>query len=281
MKIALVLQGGGSRGIYTSAILDSILKEEIKIDKIIGVSAGALNGMNFLSNQIGRGKETTLICFDDKKFFSFRNLLTKKSIVNLDYYFNEANETVPFDNNKYINSKIDLEVVATSLKTGLPTYFSKKDFKGNFNNCIKASASLPIVSRKVFINNDYFLDGGFGDPIPFERAIKEGYKKIIVVSTRPFNYTKEVKEDKFFKLSKIIYRKYPNFLKTYKNYPLTYNKRIKKLTNNKDLFIIAPSEQIYLGDLEKDKEKIEYYYELGLKDFKNIKKDLMNYITKS
>src|SRR5574344_1773559 len=127
MKIALILQGGGARGIYTSAILDMFLTDKIHIDKIFAVSAGALNALNYLSNQKGRSKKAFKYTFKLKEFASFKNIIKKKTFVDFDYYFNEVSKTIPFDFETYTNSPIDLTVVATCIETGKPAYFNKSE----------------------------------------------------------------------------------------------------------------------------------------------------------
>lgn len=275
MKIALVLQGGGARGIFTSGVLDGFLKANIKVDHVYAVSAGGLNAMNYISEQIGRNRKAASLTFR-----SIKNVVRKRTFIDFDYYFNKLNETLPFDLEKYNNSKTKFTVVATSLKTGKAHYFNK-DIDINFNECIKASASIPLVAKEVKINDEYFLDGGDSDPIPYEKAFNEGYDKVILITTRTLDFRKKPKLDGFIEhLYRLKYKNYPEYLTSLLNSHENYNDEFEKLKKySKDkLFIVAPNENIDLKHLERNDEKLEYYYNLGLKEFENIKEKLSDFI---
>ena len=279
MKTALVLQGGGSRGIFTSAIVDQLLINNIKIDKVYGVSAGALNGMNFVSKQIGRSKKATLLAFKSKEFKSLKNIVVKKTFVDLNYYFNDLNKEIPFDEKTFKENQTELCVVATSLKTGKPFYFEKSEMS-NLNEAIKASASIPFVSKPVSINDDLFLDGGDGDPIPLKKAIEEGYDKIIVVMTRPYGYrkSKTISRQKKHLIS-LVFKKYPNYINSLINSHSLYNECVDFIESQKDkIILLQPSEPINLKHLEKDGAKLDYYYNLGIKIFNDNKEKLIDYL---
>lgn len=280
MKIALVLQGGGARGIFTSGVLDGLLKDKIMVDHVYAVSAGGLNAMNYISEQIGRNRKATSLTFKSKDFKSMKNIVRKHTFVDFDYYFNKLNETLPFDSTKYNNSKTKLTVVATSLKTGKAHYFTK-DVDSNFNECIKASASIPLVAKAVKINDDIFLDGGDSDPVPFEKAFLDGYRKVILITTRPLDFRKDSKLDYFMeRLYQLNYKNYPEYLTSLLNSHTNYNQEFDNLKkyNDSQLLIISPKENIDLKHLETNDEKLDYYYNLGLKEYENIKKKLSEFI---
>ena len=279
MKIALVLQGGGSRGIFTTAILDSLLDTDIKIDKVFAVSAGGLNAMNFLSKQKGRAKKATLLTFKSKDFKSITNVIRKHTFVDFNYYFNELNKELPFDDETFKNNKTDLCVVATSLNTGKAAYFNKSELE-NFNEALKASASLPFVAKPVNINDELFLDGGDSDPVPFKKALNEGFDKVIVVTTRPYGFRKDPKtKNRKERLIKLVFKKYPNFMNALLNSHMNYNKCMDELeVGNDNVFLIQPPENIKLKHLETNEKKLDYYYNLGVKVFEENKEKLVKFL---
>ncbi len=279
MKIALVLQGGGARGIFTTAILDALLDTNIKIDKVFAVSAGGLNAMNFLSEQKGRSRTATLLTFKSKEFKSISNVIKKRTFVDFDYYFNTLDKELPFDYEKFYKTKTDLCVVATSLSSGKASYFNKNDLE-NFNDAIKASASIPFVTKPVEINGDLYLDGGDSDPIPFRKALDEGYDKVIVVTTRPKGFRKNptISKQKI-RLIKLSFRNYPNFIHALQESHINYNRCIDELEAGNDrVFLLQPTEDIKLKHLETNKDKLDYYYNLGTKVFNENKENLIKFL---
>lgn len=279
MKVALVLQGGGSRGIFTTAILDSLLDTDIEIDKVFAVSAGGLNAMNFLSKQKGRAKKATLLTFKSKEFKSITNVIRKHSFVDFNYYFNELNKELPFNYEVFKTNPTDLCVVATSLETGKAAYFNKSELE-NFNEAIKASASLPFVAKPVEINGELFLDGGDSDPVPFKKALEEGFDRVIVVTTRPNDFRKEIKtKNRKERLIKLVFKKYPNFMRALLDSHMNYNKCIDELEAENDrVFLIQPPENIKLKHLETNEKKLDYYYNLGKKVFEENKEKLVKFL---
>jgi len=281
MKIALVLQGGGARGIFTSGILDELLLANIKIDKIFAVSAGALNTMNYLSRQFGRNHKAACLTFKSRDFVSIKNVITKRTFVDFNYYFNKLNEELPFDNNKYNTNPCKFCAVATSLTTGRARYFNKDEID-DFDQCIKASASLPLVSKIVKINNDFYLDGGDSDPVPYKKAIDEGYDKIIVITTRQLSFRKPINQPlRNLRLLHLAYNyNYPNYYNALKNSHINYNQEFDELTKLKDkVFIFEPKEDIDLKHLETNNDKLDYYYEMGREVFRANKEKLAKYLS--
>jgi Predicted esterase of the alpha-beta hydrolase superfamily len=281
MKIALVLQGGGARGIFTSGILDALLDSKIEIDHIYAVSAGALNAMNYISKQKNRNRIATSLTFKSKEFKSVKNVLRKHTFVDFDYYFHGLNEVLPFDLKTFNESNIKFSVVATSLSTGQAKYFSKDDKTIiDFFDCIKASASIPLVAKSTMINDELYLDGGDSDPLPYKKAIDDGYDKVILVTTRPLDFRKANNLNKRMnRLYNLAYKQYPNYLKSLENSHKNYNQKFDDLTLYKDkIFIFAPKENILLKHLETNEKKLDYYYNLGFDTFNDNLKRLLSFL---
>ena len=190
-KVCLVLEGGAMRGIYTAGVIDVFLKRNIHVDAIIGTSAGALFGINYVSNQKERAIRYNKHYCKRKDYMGFYSLITTGNIMNKEFCFDKlVNELDPFDFETFKNSKIKFYVTVTNLETGEAEYPQIKDFNQDMEY-LRASGSMPCLSKIVEINGNKYLDGGIADSIPLRKAKEMGYGKIIVVTTRPIEYRKE------------------------------------------------------------------------------------------
>lgn len=278
MKTLLILEGGGLRGIYTAGVLDAFMKNKIKVDTVIGVSAGALFGINYLSNQRGRVIRYNLDNIKNKNYMGISSLIRTGNIMNKDFCFDKLiYETDPFDFDTFNKSKTDFYCVVTNVVTGKPEYIKIDDIENQLEY-LRASGSMPVVSRIVHIRGKEYLDGGISDSVPIKWGLKNGYKKIIVVETRPKDYRK--KKHNIF-LFKRFYKNYPKFVETYSNRYKVYNKTkeyIELLEKEKRVFVIRPSELVKISRIEKNKDKIQEMYRLGMRDANNKLKDLKKYL---
>lgn len=280
-KTCLVLEGGAMRGIYTAGVLDTLMQNNIKFDAIIGVSAGALFGINYKSNQKGRAYRYNMKYINDKEYIGLYSYLTTGNIMNKSFCFDKlVNELDKFDYQAFKNNKTKFYVVVTNLLTGTPEYQELTDLKDqNQMEYLRASGSMQYVSKPVKINNNYYLDGATGDSIPIKYMEKLGFNKIIVVGTRPEGYKKQYKPQP----SKIFYKKYPKFIKALSNRPSMYNETIKyieKKANNHEIIFIRPSQDLKVKRIEKNKKKLSSLYTLGQNDTKEIISTINKYLTK-
>lgn len=278
-KVALVLEGGAMRGLYTAGVLDVFMKNDIKADTIIGVSAGALFGINYKSKQIGRALRYNLKYARDKRYMGIYSLLTTGDVMNRDFCFNKlVYELDPFDIETFNNSEIEFYAVVTNMESGKAEYIEIKD-GGKDLEYLRASGSMPFVSNIVEINGNKYLDGAVADPIPFKKAIDMGYEKIIVVQTRPADYTKTKSLLPFG----LVYKRYPEFIKTAQNAYINYNETldfIRKYENEGKIIVLRPSEKIKMRRVEKNLNKLQAIYDVGVKDCNANLTKLKEYITK-
>lgn len=278
-KVALVLEGGAMRGLYTAGVLDVFMKNDIKADTIIGVSAGALFGINYKSKQIGRALRYNLKYARDKRYMGMYSLLTTGDVMNRDFCFNKlVYELDPFDIETFNNSEIEFYAVVTNMESGKAEYIEIKD-GGKDLEYLRASGSMPFVSNIVEINGNKYLDGAVADPIPFKKAIDMGYEKIIVVQTRPADYTKTKSLLPFG----LVYKRYPEFIKTAQNAYINYNETldfIRKYENEGKIIVLRPSEKIKMRRVEKNLNKLQAIYDVGVKDCNENLTKLKEYITK-
>jgi predicted patatin/cPLA2 family phospholipase len=276
-KVALVLEGGAMRGLYTAGVLDVFMENDIKVDTIFGVSAGALFGINYKSNQIGRALRYNLKYAHDKRYMGMYSLITTGDGMNRDFCFNKlVYELDPFDIETYNNSKVEFYAVVTNVESGKAEYIEIKD-GGKDLEYLRASGSMPFVSNLVEINGNKYLDGAVSDPIPFKKALDTGYEKIIVIQTRPSDYTKT----KSWLPFGLVYKKYPEFVKTAQNAYINYNKTldlIRKYENDGKIIVLRPSEKIKMRRVEKNLNKLQAIYNVGVKDCKEKLPKIKKYI---
>lgn len=267
MKTGLVLEGGAQRGIYTAGVLDVFLEKGISFDGVLGVSAGAIHGCSFVSKQHNRSINYVLKYTGHKNFMSFYSLLTTGNMVGEKFCYDELpNKLVPFDYEGFKNSATDFYVTCTNLKTGQAEYILCADLKEKMPY-LRASASMPFVSRISHIAGNAYLDGGIADSIPVRGMQKLGYDKCVVVATRVAGYQK--KKNKLSFLAPLFYHKYPRFIEAIKNRHIMYNKEvadIDTLVQAGQVFVIRPSRLIKIKHAEKDLNVIRAVYELGRKD---------------
>ncbi|WP_028274047.1 patatin-like phospholipase family protein [Atopococcus tabaci] len=280
MTAGMVLEGGGMRGLYTAGALDRMLDEEIKVNGMVTVSAGALFGINYASQQRGRALRYNKDYINDKRYISIRNLLTTGNIVSKEFaYYTVPFELDIFDEEAFKKSGIDFFVTVTNVETGEPEYvLIERPFEQM--EALRASGSMPFVSKMIENNGQKYLDGGVSDSIPIRKAQELGYEKLIVILTRPLDYRKTKASERFINL---FYRKHPRFAERLKNRHHTYNETVEeiiRLEEAGEVFVIRPSQTIPIKRLEKDPGKLEEMYELGVKDTELMMHDLKAYLEK-
>lgn len=269
--IALVLEGGGMRGAYSAGVLDVMLDNGLKFGGYAGTSAGATHLCNYLSEQRERNKRLDTIHSASKRYMSVGNWIRTGDFFEVEYCYKILPKEVdPFDYDKFNENALesDFYSVATNLETGLAEYLLTKDVKnGDGLECVRASASLPLMSRIVECRGMKLLDGGIGDSIPFAGMEKRGFRKQVVILTQPEGFVK--KPNSMIPLFKLVYRKYPKFVAAAADRHIRYNQcliDLKRKCENGSAFMIRPSESFKISRLEKDKSKLVELYEMGVRD---------------
>ena len=281
MKVGLVLEGGGMRALFTAGVLDALLDvKELDIDGIVGVSAGALFGANYVSGQKERAIRYNKKYARDKRYMGLHSWITTGNAVNKDFAFYELPFKLDvFDQEKFKESKIEFHVVMTNVENGQAEYVLIEDVFEQMEY-LRATSALPFASKIIEINGKKYLDGGISDSIPIDYCQSLGYDKIILVLTRPEN---TYKEDKLNFLYKLVYRKYPNLVERLINMGKDYEvvlKKIKDLETEKKIFVIRPPKVLKIGRLEKNEDKIQNVYDIGLNTGKKEIDNLLKYLNK-
>lgn len=263
----LILEGGGMRGAFTAGILDFFLEKEIKFPYVIGVSAGANNGANFIAEQYERSKRIFIKHSQDKRYMGVKRVVKERSYLGMKFLFHDLPfEVDPFDFETFANSESEFKVVATECQTGMPVYFRHQDYDPEFfiKKILRASSSLPLLCPPVYIDEKCYLDGGISDSIPIRKAIKDGYKKNILILTRNKSYKK--RPSKLNRVVKLKYRKYPNLVEIIKKRHIRYNEKLKYIERLEDegkAFVFRPKEEIDIRVLENDPEEMQDLYQRG------------------
>ena len=283
MKTALVLEGGGMRGMYTAGVMDVMMEQGIKVDAIMGVSAGALFGINYKTQQAGRVIRYNKKFAGDKRYMGVHSLITTGNIMNEKFCFDDVpNRLDPADYDKFRDTSEEFYAVVTNLQTGRAEYRKLTDLgEKNQMEYLRASGSLPFVSRPVKIGGQLYLDGGIADSIPVEKILSMGFDRVIVILTRPAGYRKKKGNDL---PAKIFYPRYPNFVKANHDRWKRYNAQaqvVELLEEEEKIFVLRPSRTIKEGRLEKDPEVLQKMYDLGVEDAKERMESMIRYLKES
>ena len=282
-KVGLVLEGGGMRGMYTAGVLDVFLQENIWLDGVIGVSAGAVHGCSYISEQLGRSVRYNLKYIKDKRYVSLKSLIKTGDLFNVDFCY----DTIPnqlnkfdYDTFKKNAENIPFYVGCSNVETGKPEYVRCTDFREQIDY-MRASASLPLVSRIVEVDGKKLLDGGTTDSIPvaFFRSI--GYKKNIVVLTRPEGYVK--KPDPSVRVIGKVYSEYPEYVEACRERHEMYNRTLQYIDYYEragKILVRRPSRSVKIGRVEKNTDKLKYMYKLGRHDARKKLDEIKKFIEK-
>ncbi|MCD7776042.1 MAG: patatin family protein [Firmicutes bacterium] len=266
MKFGMVLEGGAMRGMYTAGVLDVFYEHGLKTDAMVGVSVGALFGVNFLSGQTGRVIRYNKRFNQDKNYMGIRPLLREGNIVNTKYAYERVpHELDPFDDETYMKSGVPFYAVITDIEMGNPAYIEVKSVYRQMDT-LRASGSMPFVSKPVNIDGRYYLDGGISDSIPYEWLYSQGYERQIIVLTRDISYRKKPMSKALIKL---YYHKYPALAEKLIQRHENYNSAVDKLPAwEKDgkALVIRPSSPIEIGRIESNPDKLQSVYDLGRAD---------------
>lgn len=278
-QAGLVLEGGGMKGAYTTGVLDFFLEKGIEFSRVYGVSAGAIHMMSYLSKQRKRSINIGLKYAKDKRYCSVESLLRTGDIFNADMCYNLIPRKYdPFDNEAFLRYKGKAFAVVTNIETGKPEYLRVRDGFDDLQK-IRASASLPMVSRNVEIDGKLYLDGGISDAIPIQKSILDGNEKNIVILTKEVGYVRQPSSQ--LGAIKMCYRKYPKVYELMKNRHTSYNATmefLRRQQENGQAFVIRPKKPSDVGRLEKDPKKIEALYKEGYQDAAECYEQMMQYL---
>ena len=263
-KTALVLEGGGMRGVFTSGVLDAFMKHNLTFPYIVAVSAGACNGMSYVSHQPRRARISNIDYLARYKYIGLRHLVTQGCIFDRELLYDKfPNQYLPFDFDTFFSSPMTFEMVTTNCLTGQPMYLSERHDRQRALDIVRASSSLPYVSKIVDVDGIPMLDGGIVDSIPLQHAIDMGHPTSVLVLTRNRGYRNTGKD---MKIPRFIYRKYPRLRVALSRRLAAYNAQLEYVERMEDegrVICIRPERPMEVDRIEKDIAKLERLYEEG------------------
>ena len=265
MEKGLVLEGGGLRALFTAGILDVMMENDLTFDALIGVSAGATFGCNYKSRQPGRALRYNLRFIGDPRYMGLRTLLKEGNLVSAEFsYHIMPTEIDVFDTATFAANPMAFYVVCTDVFTGKPVYKEIKEADYNGMEWLRATASLPIVSKPVEIDGYTLLDGGISDSIPLKHFQEMGYGHNIVILTQPIGFTK--KRTKLMPAFRIFTSRYPAIVKGMSERHLMYNKQleyVKQQASAGHTLLITPPCPLPIGRTEQNERKMKAIYQMG------------------
>ena len=260
MKTALVLEGGGLRGVFSAGVIDCFLDQDIRFDYVIGVSAGACNAMAILGKQKRYFWSVINTVSGRNSFYGVPQMIDSHRFVNLDKIFYEYTEQFHFDFDTLMNNPTEWEMVVSNIETGKAEYMTTKDLD-RLRVIGKASCSLPIITDPVNIDGQLYLDGGICDSIPIEHVLEKGFDRIVVVLTRKkgnYSHTNEPTKA----IIRRIYSAYPNLIKAMYDRGDLYRNEVamcEQLEQEGKVILIRPTMK-EIGRLESDENEISLSY---------------------
>ena len=277
------MEGGGFRGVYTAGVLDFFIDRKAMFSSVYGISAGACNALNYLSQDRGRYIEIAKRFCNDPRYMGVGQLLKTGSIFNWQFSFYEIPERyIPYDYDTFEKYPGKAYSVVTNIETGQPEYLRVRDIRKDIDK-IRASASLPLVARNVKIDGKLYLDGGISDAIPLEKSILDGTRKNILVMTKEVGFVRKPASASQLGLIKLRYLKYPKVYELMADRHIRYNEcldYIDRQEKNGQAFVIRPHKKSDVGRIEKDKDKLIALYEEGYQEAENCYEDLLAYLEK-
>ncbi len=275
---ALVLEGGGMRGVWTAGALDCFLENGVDFNYAIGTSAGASNGLSYASGQAGRARFCNIDALKQHNYIGAKFIFTQRCVMDFDYLFGDLPKKVyPFDFSQYLKfGKFIL--VATDCLTGKPAYFDTPQTPEKLLAACRASCSMPLVCPICRIDGNPYLDGGITDAVPFEKARADGRRKLVILLTRRKGY---IKTENWRYLS-LYYLKYPNLRRALLRKAPRYNTAIKTIDDMQkrgEAFVLRPT--FYSENrLNSDTEELARLYENGYTVAKSSLAALRKYLEK-
>lgn len=262
----LVLEGGGMRGVFTSGVLDAFMKHGLYFDYVVAVSAGACNGMSYISRQQGRARFSNIDMLAKYDYIGVRHLVTQGCIFDpVLLYDRFPNELVPFDYDTYFKYAHAFEMVTTNCLTGRAMYMTETSDRQRALDIVRASSSLPYVSKIVSVDGIPMLDGGIVDSIPVERAMSLGHERNVVIATRNRGYRNTGRD---YKIPHFIYKNYPRLRVALSHRVEVYNRQLEMIERMEDegsIVCLRPQREMEVGRIEKDTAKLERLYEEGFR----------------
>lgn len=281
-QAGLILEGGAMKGIYTAGVLDFFLDKEMEFSSCYGVSAGACNLCSFLSKQRKRAYRVSVNYLDNKRYCSLYSLLTTGDLFGTDICYDLIpNYLDPYDYETFGQYEGNAYAVVTNIESGRAEYMPMEDMRRDIL-VVRASSSMPLVSRNVRIGEGIYLDGGISDSVPIAQSIRDGNKKNVVVLTKETDFRRKPVSPAQLALIRARYVRYPKVYELMRERHINYNAMLDYLdaqVENGGAFVIRPGKKSAVNRIEKDEKKLEALYEEGYRDAEACYVELLEYLS--
>jgi predicted patatin/cPLA2 family phospholipase len=281
LKKGMILEGGAMRGLFTAGVIDEMMRQNIVYDGLIGVSAGAAFGCNYKSHQIGRPLRYNKRFAHEKKYCSWYSWLTTGDLYGADFCYHKLpNELDVMDTETYKNDPMSFYVTCTDVDTGRPVYHEIPELNDEAYEWMRASASMPVVSRPVHLDGKVLLDGGISDSIPLKYFESIGYEKNVVVLTQPRGYTKQPQSG--MKALSFLLKDHPAVVKGLAVRHQVYNDTLAYIREEEEkgkVYVIAPPRDLHIGKMEHDPKIMDEVYAVGTNTMKAKMEELRQFLT--
>lgn len=281
IEAGLVLEGGAERGIFTAGALDCLMERGVELSYVCGVSAGACNGVDYVSGQIGRSKNVMIPSEKKYRMAKVSTIFTQRAYVDMDMLFDAfPNRLFPFDYETYFASPIRCEMVVTNVITGRAEYLDNREDPDKFMRICRASSSIPVAAPMVDLDGTPYVDGGITDSIPIVHSMELGLRKNVVILTQRADYRKHEPPKALKAFYRAYFRNYPAFARAMLNRHRMYNRQLdllEKWEEEGKVFVLRPLVQP-VKRLESDPAKLEPFYRHGYERMEQRMDELMAYL---
>ncbi|CZQ81229.1 patatin-like phospholipase family protein [Trichococcus ilyis] len=265
-KVSLIIEGGAMRGVFCAGVISTLLREQIYLDYVIGVSSGSANGINYVSQDPARARDSFVDIAANPAFSGMKYFLNGQGYFNTKYIYEDAiTNDIPFRFDSFTQNPATMKIVATEMETGKAVYFDKNEIatSAELARKVRASSTVPLVMPPTEIDGKYYLDGGIVDSLPIEKAIADGNRKHVIILTRPRGYIKE--KQRFNAIIRRQLRAYPEIVAAIEQRHINYNRSmalIEQMEKEDKAFVFAP-DQLSIGRMERNVQRLEAYYQYG------------------
>lgn len=281
-KTGLIMEGGAMRGMFTCGVIDVMMENKITYDGAIGVSAGAVFGCNYESKQIGRAIRYNKRFCRDPRYESFRSLIRTGDLYNVEFCYHQLPDELDFwDIKTFTENPMDFYCGCTDVETGKAVYHKCTTGTGKDMTWLRASASMPIVSRIVEVDGYKLLDGGVADAVPLRFFEESGYNRNVVILTREPGFRK--KKGKLTPIVRRKYRKYPAFVESWAHMEEVYNEEMDYIDREEregKIYVIRPVVPLNIGKTEKNPDELERVYQAGRRAGKRSLKAVQDFLAR-
>lgn len=267
-KTGLILEGGAMRGMFSAGVMDVFLENDIKFDGAAGISAGATFGCNYKSKQIGRAIRYNKRFCNDPRYCSIRSLIKTGDIYGAQFCYHTLPDLLDrFDRKTFAQNPMEFYIGATDISSGKIVFHKCSDGGAEDIEWMRASASMPYVSRPVELDGNLYLDGGITDSVPYEYMESIGYDRNVIILTQPKGYVK--KKSRFPMAVKFALKRYPAVAQAMLDRADMYNRQMREINEREESgesIVIRPPKDLGISRTESDPVELERVYRIGRKE---------------